>query len=312
VTRIHLDTDLGSDTDDLCALAMLLGWPGAELVGVTTCTDPGGRRAGWVRWALALAGRDDVGVAAGAEGSLGGLFGALEFPDYWPEPIEPAPSAPGAGLELLDRSIASGATVVAVGPWTNLAMLEAERPGLLAGNDVVVMGGHVPPPADGFPPWGPRDDWNVQQDAQAARIVLERCDPVVVPIGPCLRATLRSAHLERLRAAGPLGDLLAEQGEAHARDNGRTELGRAYPELPDDLLNFQYDPLACAVALGWSGAPVEELDVSVGIDEAGLLQMRLDPDGGRRLRVTTGVDGPAFEEAWLDAVTRAAHGSAVG
>ena len=33
MTKIHLDTDLGSDTDDLCALAMLLGWPGAELVG---------------------------------------------------------------------------------------------------------------------------------------------------------------------------------------------------------------------------------------------------------------------------------------
>jgi hypothetical protein len=25
---IHLDTDLGGDTDDACALAMLLGWPG--------------------------------------------------------------------------------------------------------------------------------------------------------------------------------------------------------------------------------------------------------------------------------------------
>jgi len=46
VTRIHLDTDLGSDTDDLSALAMLLGWPGVDLVGVTANTDPGGRRAG--------------------------------------------------------------------------------------------------------------------------------------------------------------------------------------------------------------------------------------------------------------------------
>jgi hypothetical protein len=34
--RVHLDTDLGSDTDDLCALAMLLGWPDVEVVGVTT------------------------------------------------------------------------------------------------------------------------------------------------------------------------------------------------------------------------------------------------------------------------------------
>ena len=32
--RIHLDTDLGGDPDDACALAMLLGWPGVELVGI--------------------------------------------------------------------------------------------------------------------------------------------------------------------------------------------------------------------------------------------------------------------------------------
>ena len=44
VTRVHLDTDLGSDTDDLCALAMLLGWPGTTITGVTTNTDPGGLR----------------------------------------------------------------------------------------------------------------------------------------------------------------------------------------------------------------------------------------------------------------------------
>lgn len=27
MTLIHLDTDLGGDIDDLCALAMLLRWP---------------------------------------------------------------------------------------------------------------------------------------------------------------------------------------------------------------------------------------------------------------------------------------------
>ena len=57
-TRVHLDTDLGSDTDDLCALAMLLGWPDVELAGVTTVNDPRGLRAGYVRYALGLAGRE--------------------------------------------------------------------------------------------------------------------------------------------------------------------------------------------------------------------------------------------------------------
>jgi inosine-uridine nucleoside N-ribohydrolase len=40
VIRIHLDTDLGGDTDDVRTLAMLLRWPGVELAGITTVADP--------------------------------------------------------------------------------------------------------------------------------------------------------------------------------------------------------------------------------------------------------------------------------
>jgi hypothetical protein len=31
------------------------------------------------------------------------------------------------------------------------------------------------------------------------------------------------------------------------------ELGREHAALPDDLVNFHYDPVACAVALRWPG-----------------------------------------------------------
>jgi purine nucleosidase len=47
--RVHLDTDIGGDPDDACALAMLLGWPGLDLVGITTTIDPGGVRAACAR-----------------------------------------------------------------------------------------------------------------------------------------------------------------------------------------------------------------------------------------------------------------------
>jgi inosine-uridine nucleoside N-ribohydrolase len=56
---------IGADIDDLCALALVLAWPGAELTAVTTVSDDGGRRAGYARHALALAGRPDLPVAAG-------------------------------------------------------------------------------------------------------------------------------------------------------------------------------------------------------------------------------------------------------
>jgi inosine-uridine nucleoside N-ribohydrolase len=33
---VCLDTDIGGDIDDLCALVMLLRWPGVELTGIAT------------------------------------------------------------------------------------------------------------------------------------------------------------------------------------------------------------------------------------------------------------------------------------
>src|SRR5216684_6025722 len=47
--RVHLDTDIGGDIDDLCALALLLNWPGVEITGVTTVL----RRSGEVQYLLA-------------------------------------------------------------------------------------------------------------------------------------------------------------------------------------------------------------------------------------------------------------------
>jgi purine nucleosidase len=305
VKRIHLDTDLGSDTDDLCALAMLLGWPDLDLSGVTTVSDPDGRRAGWTAYALGLAGRTDVPVAAGAAGSLAGYTIALSFPEYWPEPVPSRPSTAGAAVEMLVAAAERGDTVVAIGPYTNLALVEAARPGLLATTELVVMGGHVPPPPDGYPSWGVSDDTNVQQDAFAAAIVFARCFPLVVPLATTQRVALRASHLEALRRGGPLAQLIANQGEAHARDLGRTELGRAYAALPDDLLNFQYDALACAVAAGWGGATVSDLSVMTALRD-GLLHMSVEPEAPS-LRVVTDVDAPAFEAAWIEAVLRASE-----
>jgi inosine-uridine nucleoside N-ribohydrolase len=304
--KVHLDTDLGSDTDDLCALAMLLGWPDVEITGITTSTDPGGIRAGMVAYALRLARRDDIPVAAGAADSLGGFFVPLAFPDYWPEPIEQRPSSPGAALELLGASVDAGATIVAVGPYTNLAAFEAWRPGALAAAGTVVMGGHVPAAPDGLPPWGMRDDFNVQQDAVAARIVLERCAPTVVPVPTCLRVAVRRRDLDALRAAGPLASLLAEQAERHAVDNGRVMLPNGFPALPSDLLNFQYDPLACAVAVGWPGVEIRTIGVELSFEGA-FLRMR-ERGGAPELRIVTGVDAERFERDWLEAVVRASGG----
>src|SRR3990172_770551 len=125
--KLHLDTDLGGDIDDLCALAMILNWPDVDLLAVTTNQDDGGRRAGYARYALELAGREDITVAAGADPSLGCFRiwpGLPEEADYWPEPIPPAPNSLDQTLTLIERSIEQGAIIAAIGTFTNLALLE--------------------------------------------------------------------------------------------------------------------------------------------------------------------------------------------
>ena len=307
---IHLDTDLGGDPDDACALAMLLGWPGVELVGITTTADPGGRRAGYVVRCLELAGQDRAGipVAAGAEASLTTLSCPGSLPDerrYWNGPVPPRPSPPGAALDLIDRSVERGATIVAIGPVTNLALLEIARPGRLGRVPVVVMGGWVHPPAPGLPDWGPEMDWNVQCDTRAAACILAaaaRLTLVTLPV--TLQAHLRATHLPRLRESEPLGEVLAHQAETHALDNHMAGLGRAHSRLPDDLLNFHYDPAACAVAVGWEGAAVEEMRLQPVLEE-GVLRFRAD-EKGVEARVVVDLDGEAFAERWLTAVAAAA------
>ncbi|MBO3750712.1 nucleoside hydrolase [Streptosporangiaceae bacterium NEAU-GS5] len=301
--RLHIDTDLGGDPDDGCALAMVLGWPGVEVVGITTTADPDGRRAGYVAHRLALLGRADIPVVAGAGASLttGAAMGDLPDHDrYWGVAVPPLPAPPGAAAQLIERSAGLGATIAAIGPFTNLAMVD---PGLLRETDVVAMGGWIHPPDPGLPDWGPRMDWNVQCDTSAARILAEHARITLVTLPVAFRAHLRAAHLPRLAASGPLGALLARQSEAYGVDSGMTELGRAHPALPGDLLNIHWDPVACAVAVGWPGAEVREERLRTAMSGDDLTFE--EHSDGRPIQVVTDLDGEAFAETWIAAVEAA-------
>ncbi|MGH7926003.1 MAG: nucleoside hydrolase, partial [Candidatus Binatus sp.] len=91
MTKVHLDTDLGGDIDDLCALAMLLRWPDVTLTGITVVGDSNGIRTGYARHVLGLEGRTDIPVAAGADTSQGVYRSELppQGRRYWPESAVP-------------------------------------------------------------------------------------------------------------------------------------------------------------------------------------------------------------------------------
>jgi purine nucleosidase len=306
--RVHLDTDFAGDTDDAAALVMLLGCPEAEIVGITTIADPDGRRAGYVEHVLQLAGRPDITVAAGASRSLttGLEMGAVpDHERYWGSAVvTPRPAPDGAATDLLDQSVQAGAVLIGIGPWTNLALLEQRTPGALSRVPVVLMGGWARPPADGLPQWGPDLDWNVQCDTSAALSVFTssgRLSLVTVP--ETLAAQLRGVHLSRLEGSGPLGQLLARQALSHRDEYGVTELAKQYPSLPDDLLNFQYDPAACAVALGWESVKSRTVQV-LPVLEGGILRFE-ESAMGKLVDALCAVSPDDFGEQWLASVVNA-------
>ncbi len=306
--KVHLDTDLGGDIDDLCALAMLLRWGDVEITGITTVAEAGGRRAGYVRHILEMESRQSIPVAAGADVSQGYYrYPELGYPDeerYWSKKIKPLSGSIENALQLLKASIEQEATIVAIGPFTNLYLLDLQYPGILKQADLYLMGGYVYPIRPGYPNWDNGMDWNIQVDVRSARHVIENSNPVLIPLTVTVETALRRSYLDDLNNAGPLGQLIAQQAEAFALDEqNEKRIGETCESLPDDIINFLHDPLACAIGLGYrEGIEIEEVPLRLE-ERNGFLHEQIDP-AGRKTRIVTGINGQHFSQLWLDKIIK--------
>jgi len=303
--KVHLDTDLGGDIDDICALAFLLHWPNIEITGITVVGDTNGRRTGYTRYALKIADRNDIPVAAGADVSGGFYRSELGIPQedkYWPEKVPPSPNPPEEAIELLKRSIDQGAIIIGIGPYTNLYLLDLQYPGILKNAKLVLMGGYIYPPRSGYPQWERNFDFNIEIDIKSAKHVLENSSPLLVPLSVTVETSLRRSHLDRLRNAGPLGQLLARQAESFAEDEKMEEkFGKICEGLPEDHINFQHDPLTCAIALGYNdGVEIKELPLVLE-EKDGWLYEKID-NNGKIFKIVTKINGPKFSEFWVNQI----------
>lgn len=301
--KIHLDTDFGGDIDDICALAFLLKSSEAEITGITTVAENEGKRAGQVRYTLSIANRNEIPVKAGAD-NKGGFYpyylGLPPEEKYWPEPVPSLKNSIDEALELLKQSIEQGAAIVAIGPLTNLYLLDTKYPGILKQTEVFFMGGYVHPPRSGLPVWKSEWDFNKQIDVKSAQHVMKNANITLVQLSITEEVFLRQAHLSSLKKAGPLGKLLAKQAEEFMRDEKMIEKYKDCENVPKDIINFQYDPLTAAVAIGWDGVSIENLPLVLE-EKEGVLYERIDRTG-KTFKVVTKVDGARFEEFWLSRV----------
>lgn len=149
--KIILDTDLGDDIDDALALLFLLKLD-AELIGVTTVFRNTPLRARLAKRILSLAGRGGIPVYAGYGKPLAANADETAvFVQYTPE-LESEEYAPDNrdernGVEAAEfllraaRKYGGQLTILAIGPYTNLAKAYLSDPSAFDGCNIVLMGG---------------------------------------------------------------------------------------------------------------------------------------------------------------------------
>jgi purine nucleosidase len=272
--EIVLDTDIGSDVDDLLALAMSLGSPELSVRAVTTVYGDTTLRARMVRRTYGLAGRPAPPIAAGAREARSGRpvwwaghEGAL-MPDLASEPVD----------ETLDAAavLRESAIIAAVGPLTNVA---DALDGAHRIEQLVIMGGDI---TSGQP------EHNIVGDVAAAQSVFAAGVPAVVTgIDQTRRVVLGDDEIAAIEASGALG----AQAAAEIRQF-RAWLGRP---------NSPHDPIAVLAAIrpdlftfarGW-----------IRVDANGVTS--LDPDDAGPHRMAVDIAGAELRQEVVSRICRA-------
>jgi purine nucleosidase len=199
MTSLILDTDIGTDVDDVLALAVILGSPELQLAGVTTVYGDVLLRARMVARVAGVAGRD-VGpivpgrgeTRSGREVWWAGHEGAL-LPDLEKEQVDADTDA----VALL----AASPTVLAVGPLTNVAAaVEHPAAGI---EQLYLMGGDYS--LD-------NGEHNIKSDISAAAAVFASGVPVTaIGLEQTTRLRFGRAVVAEIEAAGELGRLLGAE-----------------------------------------------------------------------------------------------------
>lgn len=297
---VVLDTDIGTDVDDALALAYALRHPDLDLRAVTTVSGDTVARAAIAARLIAIAGREDVIVAAGVGGFEDRAWFGHEGRGLTDGPSVPIDERDAVSV-LLDCSHAPDPPAVAtVGMQTNVAAaLERDPSYPQRVPRLAVMGGVFGPVEYQGLSLGPSRDHNLVTDPAGAVASLNAGFPVrYVPLDVTVRVPLRASHLDRLRTGDPLARALATLVDEwsvllHERSRGR---------IPDEVVAYLHDPLTVACLATTELVTIERKPVTVALHR-GVPRTFVDPLEGHEAEVVTGVDAEGFVAHWMAVVT---------
>jgi inosine-uridine nucleoside N-ribohydrolase len=193
---ILLDTDIGGDIDDAFAVALILGSPELDLLGVTTVSGDTQARARLAAKMLWEAGLRKIPVAAGEAGKP-----SKDPQTRWAAGFSSAQLIKQRAADFLDRQFTKRPgeiTLVAIGPLTNVAALFKKDPAVARKiKRIVLMGGGIAHGYGDNPKAVP--EYNIYADAPAAQVVFTAGVPILMaPLDVTAMLQMSVAEMHRV------------------------------------------------------------------------------------------------------------------
>jgi purine nucleosidase len=292
--KILLDTDIGSDIDDAFTLAYLLSHPDCDLLGITTVSGDGDRRAMMASAMCKAAGKGNIPIYPGVEKPLlipqkQPIAKQAEVLSKW-EHEKNYPK--GEAIEFMRQTIRKNpheVTLLAIGPMTNIGLLfsiDPEIPSLL--KELVLMCGVF---TYGLKAYVCLSEWNA------------RCDPHAT-------AMMYSAPVKNIKSVGldVTTQVTMKKSDIFARSKADVlkpvlDFCNVWADNESDAVSTFHDPLAAAVIFDDSICTFKRGNVSVEIESKraeGLTYFDEDPNGRNEVALT--VDSERFFEHYFSIV----------
>lgn len=297
-----LDTDIGTDVDDLMALALILQAKEVNLRGITTVYGDSVLRNKIVHHVLKQANRLDIPVVSGNDNPLL----ALEKP--WmaghegknlPEDVQKVEVYQGDAPDFIikkAKEFAGNIDLFAIGPLTNLAQaILRDREALAGYNTIYVMGGVF-----GFNDPDlvmPRVEHNIKCDPEAARVVFDANLPIkLISLDVTYRVPLGRDDIEKIgKLNNPFHQFLYK------------ELNTWLEEFLKKDYTHMHDPLTIAAAL-WPEIfeyRARKVDVELG---TGKYRGMTSSVGKGLTEIAIKVDTDAFHKRFMKYILRTEGG----
>ena len=290
---VIIDTDVGTDVDDMWALAFALRCPELDIRLITTCTGNVEYRAALVAKLLEVAGRTDIPIGLGLS-----LDAAPEPQKAWIEdyqldlyPGVVLKDGVGAICDTVNQS-ENPVTLIAIGPLPNIAAALQRAPSIIENSKFIGMHGSLRIGYLGAPK--PMKEYNVKQHALSCKSVFE-ADWVkeITPLDTCGNIILTGDNFQRVRNSAD--DLVRAVIENHliwyeavaSSPVVGPFIKKMDPQIQSSIL---YDCVAIYMAFSSDGLVYEKLPITITEDGKTLI----DDDGSVVNCATSWSDIEAF------------------